>query len=378
MAAAFAPLAGVRVLELAPFLPGPFAGAQLQALGAQVVKLEPPGGDPGRHLPDELFAMNNRGKQSVCVDLKAPDARALVQRLVARFDVVLEGFRPGVAARLGVDYDTLKQARPDLIYCSLSGFGQQGPRAALPGHDLTYLAAGGALARPGHWQGPPQRPGVPVADTAGGLFAALAVVSALLRRATTGEGAYLDASLTDAALSLAACRGLAPTQSRAHLHPANDLFTCRDGALIAAGLLEDHFFNGFVAALGEAGNALRAPQYADIASRQRHGDALQAILTALFVSRDAADWAALADAHRLPMVRVLSVAQALAQQDPAAPAPAFPVRIDGAHLPAPARSAPTLGADAASVLAAIGYDAAAIAALTTAGVLPPAPTTEPS
>jgi len=373
----FAPLAGVRVLELAPFLPGPFAGAQLVALGAGVVKLEPPGGDPGRHLPDDLFAMNNRGKQSICVDLKAPAAGAFMQRLVAGFDVVLEGFRPGVAARLGVDYDTLRRARPDLIYCSLSGFGQAGPRAALPGHDLTYLAAGGALARPGHWQGPPQRPGVPVADTAGGLFGALAVVSALLRRAATGEGAYLDASLTDAALSLAACRGLAPAQSRAHLHPANDLFTCRDGALIAAGLLEDHFFSGFVAALGEAGNALRAPQYANVASRQRHGDELQAILTTLFASRDAAHWEALANAHRLPMLRVLGVAEALAQQDPSAPAPAFPVRIDGAHLPAPAQSAPTLGADAASVLAAVGYDAAAVAALTAAGVLILSPT-EPS
>ncbi len=365
----FAPLAGVRVLELAPFLPGPFAGAQLQALGAQVVKLEPPGGDPGRHLPDDLFAMNNRGKQSVCVDLKARGAGELVQRLVAGFDVVLEGFRPGVAARLGVDYDTLRPARPDLIYCSLSGFGQQGSRAALPGHDLTYLAAGGALARSGHWQGPPRRPGVPVADTAGGLFAALAVVSALLRRAATGEGAYLDASLTDAALSLAACRGLASAQSRAHLHPANDLFTCRDGALIAAGLLEDHFFAGFVAALGEAGNALRAPQYADIHSRQRHGDALQAELKTLFASRDAGDWEALATAHRLPIVRVLGVAEALAQQDPIAPAPAFPVRIDGARLPAAVQAAPTLGAHAATVLAAIGYDAAAVTALVDAGVL---------
>jgi len=373
----FAPLAGVRVLELAPFLPGPFAGAQLLALGAEVVKLEPPGGDPGRHLPDDLFAMNNRGKKSVCVDLKAPGAGAFVQRLVAGFDVVLEGFRPGVAARLGVDYDTLRAARLDLIYCSLSGFGQTGPRAALPGHDLTYLAAGGALARPGHWQGPPQRPGVPVADTAGGLFAALAVVSALLRRAATGEGAYLDASLTDAALSLAACRGLAPAQSRAHLHPANDLFSCRDGALIAAGLLEDHFFNGFVAALGEAGATLRAPQYADLASRQRHGDALQAELKTLFGSRDSDDWEALANAHRLPMVRVRSVAEALAEQGPTAPAPAFPVRIDGASLPAPAQPAPALGADAAAALAAIGYDAAAVAALTAAGVLI-LPTTEPS
>lgn len=373
----FAPLAGVRVLELAPFLPGPFAGAQLLALGAEVVKLEPPGGDPGRRLPDGLFAMNNRGKKSVCVDLKAPGAAALVQRLVAGFDVVLEGFRPGVAARLGVDYDTLRVARPDLIYCSLSGFGQSGSRAALPGHDLTYLAAGGALARPGHWHGPPQRPGVPVADTAGGLFAALAVVSALLRRTATGEGAYLDASLTDAALSLAACRGLASAQSRVHLHPANDLFTCRDGALIAAGLLEDHFFDGFVAMLGEAGAALRAPQYADLAGRQRHGDALHATLTKLFASRDADEWEALANEHRLPMLRLRSVAQALAEQNPTAPAPAFPVRIDGEHLPTPVQSAPTLGADAASVLGAIGYDACAVAALAAAGVLLPSPT-EPS
>lgn len=370
----FAPLAGVRVLELAPFLPGPFAGAQLLALGAEVVKLEPPGGDPGRHLPDDLFAMNNRGKQSICVDLKAPGARALVQRLVAGFDVVLEGFRPGVAARLGVDYDTLRIARPNLVYCSLSGFGQSGPRAALPGHDLTYLAAGGALARPGHWQGPPQRPGVPVADTAGGLFAALAVVSALLRRAATGEGAYLDASLTDAALSLAACRGLAPAESRAHLHPANDLFICRDGAMIAAGLLEDQFFNGFAVALGEAGAELRALQFADLASRQRHGDTLQTLLATLFASRDAAEWETLADAHRLPILRVRGVAEALAEQDPTAPAPAFPVRIDGARLPTPTQPAPALGADTASVLAAFGYDAAAITALIAAGVLPPSPT----
>ncbi len=373
----FAPLAGVRVLELAPFLPGPFAGAQLLALGAEVVKLEPPGGDPGRHLPDDLFAMNNRGKKSVCVDLKASGAGELVQRLVTGFDVVLEGFRPGVAKRLGVDYETLRAVRPDLVYCSLSGFGQAGPRAALPGHDLTYLAAGGALARPGHWHGPPQRPGVPVADTAGGLFAALAVVSALLRRTATGEGAYLDASLTDAALSLAACRGLAPARSRAHLHPANDLFTCRDGALLAAGLLEDHFFNGFVAALGEAGNTLRAPQYADLAGRQRHGDALQAELKTLFASRDADEWEALANAHRLPMVRVRDVAEALAEQDPTTPAPVFPVRIDGARLPAPAQPAPVLGADTASVLATIGYDADAVAALAEGGVLILSPT-EPS
>ena len=369
----WAPLAGVRVLELAPFLPGPFAGAQMLALGAEVVKLEPPGGDPGRHLPDELFAMQNRGKRSVCVNLKAPGAPELMQRLVAGFDVVLEGFRPGVAARLGVDYATLRRARPDLIYCALSGFGQTGPRAAWPGHDLTYLAAAGALSRPGHWTGPARRPGVPVADTAGGLFAALAVLSALLRRASTGEGAYLDASITDAALSLAACRGLAPPESRAHLHPANDVFTCADGAELAAGLLEDHFFAGFARALGEAGAPLVDPRFATVAARQTHGDALQQHLAAIFVTRTAADWEALGAAHGLPLVRVRAVAEALADQHPGAPAPDFAVRVDGARLPAPASDAPALGADTDAVLGAIGYDAAARAALCAAGVLPPCP-----
>lgn len=370
----YSPLAGVRVLELAPFLPGPFAGAQLLALGAEVVKLEPPGGDPGRHLPDGLFAMNNRGKRSVCVNLKAAGARDLVQRLVAGFDVVLEGFRPGVAARLGVDYKTLRQARPNLIYCAVSGFGQTGPRAAWPGHDLTYLAAAGALSRPGHWSGPARRPGVPVADTAGGLFAALAVVSALLRRASTGEGAYLDASITDAALSLAACRGLAPPESRAHLHPANDVFTCADGAQLAAGLLEDHFFAGFARALGAAGAPLTEPRFATVAARQAHGDELQRRLAAIFATRTAADWEALGAAHGLPLVRVRAVAEALADQHPGAPAPDFAVRVDGARLPAPATDAPVLGAHTDAVLGAIGYDAAARAALRETGVLPPCPT----
>ncbi|WP_372716133.1 CaiB/BaiF CoA transferase family protein [Immundisolibacter sp.] len=366
----FAPLAGVRVLELAPFLPGPFAGAQLLALGAEVVKLEPPGGDPGRHLPDGLFAMNNRGKKSLCLDLKAPGATQLVQRLVAGFDVVLEGFRPGVAKRLSVDYDSLRQARPDIIYCSLSGFGQDGTRAQLPGHDLTYLAAGGALARAGHWQGPPRRLGVPVADTAGGLFAALAVVSALLRRQTGGAGAYLDASLTDAALSLAACRGLAAPESRQHLHPANDLFHCRDGGVIAVGLLEDHFFEAFVAALGAAGTALRHPDFANMASRQRNGDALHSLLDRLMATRDVAEWEALAAAHKLPLAKVLNVSEALAVQDPGVPAPAFPVRVDHQRLSAPLQSAPVLGADSAQILSGLGLDQSTLMALHQAGVVP--------
>ena len=212
--------------------------------------------------------------------------------------------------------------------------------------------------------------GVPVADTAGGLFAALAVVSALLRRQTSGDGAYLDALLTDAALSLAACRGLAPPESRQHLHPANDLFHCRNGGVIAVGLLEDHFFDGFVAALGAAGAALRHPDFSDMASRQRNGNALHSLLEQLMATRDAAEWEALAAAHKLPLSKVLSVSEALAAQNPGAAAPAFPVLVDHQRLLAPLQAAPALGADSAQILSGLGVDQLTLLNLQEAGVVP--------
>ena len=330
------PLAGVHVLEIAPYLPGPHAGQLLAELGAAVIKVEPPGGDPARALQAGLYTANNRGKRSVCVDLKSPAAAAVIARLAAWADVVIEGHKPGVAARLGIDYATLRTHQPRLVYAALTGYGQSGPDAGLPGHDINYLAAGGALARCGHWHGPPRRTGLPLADLAGSLHAALGIVAAVHEARASGRGRFLDVSLTAAALRLAAARGL-DAAARAHLHPTNDLFVTRDGQTLAAALIEDHFYARFAAALKVHWPALDDPAYATVAARQTAGDALHALLVDIFASRTLEDWLALADAHALPLSPVRDPAGAHAALYPDLPHPPVPIATDApANIPAPA------------------------------------------
>ena len=178
-------LAGVRVLDLSIWRPGPYATQLLAELGAEVIKVEPPGGDPMRVYAG-LFAALHADKRSVVLDLKQPaDREPRARRWPRDADVVVEGYRPGVADRLGVGYDQVRAVNPGVIYCSISGLGQDGPLAAVPGHDLDYAAWAGVLAPEG---GPPVVPAVPVADLAGGMAAAFAVCAALVRRDRTGRG----------------------------------------------------------------------------------------------------------------------------------------------------------------------------------------------
>src|SRR5882762_3857890 len=149
------PLAGVRVVDFSMFVPGPFATAMLADLGADVIKVEPPRGDPGRSYVPVQFETENRNKRSIALNLKDPEAADIVARLAAQAHAVVEGFRPGVAKRLGIDYETLRRHNARLVYCSISGYGQTGPDRLVPGHDLNYLAASGALALAGHWPEPP-------------------------------------------------------------------------------------------------------------------------------------------------------------------------------------------------------------------------------
>jgi alpha-methylacyl-CoA racemase len=198
------PLDGVRVLDVSRLLPGGACTLVLADLGADVIKVEEPGrGDYMRWIPpypDEygaMFSAANRNKRSLTLDLKQDDGRAVLQRLAAGCDVLVEGFRPGVAARLGAGYDELSADNPGLVYCSISGYGQSGPYTRRPGHDLNYLAASGLLSMtaPG---GTPAAPGPQVADVwGGGVSAALAVLAALVGRAATGRGRYLDVSMLD-------------------------------------------------------------------------------------------------------------------------------------------------------------------------------------
>ncbi len=241
------------VVDLTTQLPGPYCSMLLADLGARVIKVEPPGGDPLRGFPP-AFASVNRGKRDIVVDLKQGDGRKVMDRLVAGADVILEGFRPGVAERLGVDYPSALRLNPAVVYCSISGFGQEGPYRNRAGHDINYLAVGGLLGR----SDPPTVPPVLISDLSSGLYAALSVSAALLHRKSTGEGRYIDLSMTDCILSWMALdiataaqdpdRGRNPFLAGI---PHYDVFRTSDGRYISLGIVhEDHFWTRLCDVLG--------------------------------------------------------------------------------------------------------------------------------
>ena len=186
-------LSGTKVLDLSVWRPGPYATSLLVALGADVIKVEPPGGDPMRYYQG-LFEEINAGKRSTVLDLKDAIDRTRALELALEADVVVEGFRPGVMTRLGFDDAAVRANNPGVVYCSISGYGQSGPRATLPGHDVNYQAWGGSLAPEG---GLGTMPRLPAADLASGVTAAFGICAALIGRASSGVGAYLDVSMTD-------------------------------------------------------------------------------------------------------------------------------------------------------------------------------------
>src|SRR5277367_3132289 len=205
------PLQGTRVLDLSRLLPGPFATLVLADLGATVDKIEDTtGGDYLRFMPPQVagesvaFQLLNRGKRSAVLDLKKPEGRAAMKRLVASYDVLFDQFRPGVLARLGLGHDELRALNPRLVVCALTGYGQTGDLAQRAGHDLDYLARAGILGVQGPAGGAPQVPGFQLADISGGLWCVIAIQAALAERTRTGEGAVLDVAMTDGVLGFAA------------------------------------------------------------------------------------------------------------------------------------------------------------------------------
>ncbi len=260
-------LAGIRILDLSQYLPGPLAAQFLSDLGAEVVKVEPPSGDPLRAMPSAdddglspFYKVVNAGKTVVRLDLKTEAGTAALRNLLARADVLLESYRPGALARLGFDRETLDILNPGLVHCALSGYGQTGPLAQAAGHDIDYIALSGLLAGTGP-EGRPVMPAPPVADCAGAQQAALAIVAGLLRRGRTGQGAFLDVSMMEStlawqahALTLAA-RGRPPGRERDLLNggaACYRVYRCADGRFVALGALEPVFWQRFCAAVGRA------------------------------------------------------------------------------------------------------------------------------
>ncbi|MDI6831437.1 MAG: CaiB/BaiF CoA-transferase family protein [Actinomycetota bacterium] len=264
-----APLEGIRVLDLSQLYPGPLCTMILADLGAEVIKVEPPGtGDHARTFRF-LFNQINRNKKSLALNLKHPAAQEAFRRLARTADVVVEGFRPGTTARLGVDYETLKALNPRIIYCSISGFGQDGPYRDHPGHDITYMAMGGVLGLTRDREGNPVVLGFEVADIASALNSVIAIQAALLARDRTGEGQFVDIAMLDCVVFLLHNSlgpyletGEVPTINPLHATPHYGIFDTADGKHLVIGIAhEDWFWNGLCDALGlEDAKGLNTPQ----------------------------------------------------------------------------------------------------------------------
>jgi alpha-methylacyl-CoA racemase len=270
------PLIGTQVLDLSRLLPGPYCTMLLADLGAEVIKIESPRvGDYARAVPprfggDAMFRTLNRNKKSVAFNYRNPRGREVFLRLASEADVIVETFRPGAVTRWKIDYQAVRTVNPRLIYCSLSGYGQCGPYRDRAGHDLNYIALGGLLALNGAAGGPPIPPGVQIADLAGGMLAAVAILAALVGRGRTGEGAYLDVAMLDAVTSwvapvagaLFSHTGKSPERGRmlfSGMFPCYNVYETADGKFITLAALESHFWAAFCTAVDR--HDLRARQY---------------------------------------------------------------------------------------------------------------------
>ena len=299
MPPAHRPLEGIRVLDLSRYLPGPYCSLHLQWLGAEVTVIEqPPHGDPMRAIPpvdgDGVSLAYRSLRSDVTVellDLGTDEGRARALELADAADVCIEQFRPGVAARLGVGPEQLRERNPALVYCSISGYGQDGPWAQAPGHDMNYEAIVGLLEQNGTHQTVVQ-PAVPLADLAGGQSAATAICAALVRRARTGTGCALDISLTESALALQAMHLPGASAAFGTARGAGTLtgglacyrpYRCADGQWLSVGPIEPKFFMTLCAAVDR-------PELAELQYDPSQQEFLQGELDTIFAERTGHEW----------------------------------------------------------------------------------------
>ncbi len=382
-------LGGFRVLDLASVGPAARASRILADYGMEVIKVAPVSGKGQKQTEPVYHAYGaGRGTRRIRVDLESADGKQTVCRLARAADVLIESFRPGVAARVGVGYEQIRAHNPRIVYCSTSGYGQDGPCAQWAGHDINYLAMGGFLATSGRdAAGRPAIPGATVADGAGGgMHAALAIVAALVNRLRRDEGACLDVAITDGVLNLMSlyideylATGIDTGPGSALLtgkYACYGVYATRDGKAVAVGAIETRFFANLCRLLGL--EQLAAAQYDD--ARQ---DELKAALAATFLTRTRDEWSALLAGENTCVTPVLGVPEVVANAQFAARNTfveaihpvhgAFrqlgPVLAGNSRACAPHRVAPAGATDTDAVLAEAGFEAAEIARLRGAGVV---------
>ena len=389
-------LSGIRVLDLTQVMAGPFSAMLLADLGADVIKVEPPGGDSTRQMPGAVgtdtpaFNAVNRGKRSIVINLKTIDGREALHRLVGPTDILVENYRPGVMESLGFGYDALAKEHPRLIYASISGYGQTGPARQKGGFDLIAQGVSGIMSVTGDPDGPPVKAGVPLTDLGAGLFAVVGILAALEARHRTGLGQRIDTSLVDAGVALSvweaaeyfAGTGVPVALGSAHrMNAPYQAFRCADGYITIGGANE-RIFRRLCEVLGHP-EWQSMPDFADNASRVRHREDLTRRIEAITTRQTRAHWLSLFEAHDIPCGPINDYAQVFA--DPQVRAREMVVEVEHPKLgrirslgspikmsatPADAsRRAPLLGEHTNEILTGIGVSEPEIARLRASGAI---------
>jgi crotonobetainyl-CoA:carnitine CoA-transferase CaiB-like acyl-CoA transferase len=373
------PLQGIRILDLARLGPGPHAAQILADFGADIIKIEPPSrGGKELTMPDVL----RRNTRSMRLNLKKPEGRQVFEKLVQQVDVVVEGFRPGVAAKLGMDYDALCQIKADIISVSLSGLGQQGPYSQVAAHDLNYQSLAGIPHMTGDRDSAPKIPGNAIADDAGGISAALSIMIAMFHKERTGEGQYVDFAMVDTLLNMMLLQlnevqetGESPQRGETTLsgkYAFYNIYECADGKSLSLGTFEPWFWERLCELIEVPEFAKR--QYPDT---EAEAEAQKARLRDIFLSRDRDDWIERLMFEDTCVTPVLSLEEVMADRhhrergailSGADLGPGFIDQVGMIYKfsktpGAIRRKAPAIGADTADILLELGFSEMEVASL---------------
>jgi crotonobetainyl-CoA:carnitine CoA-transferase CaiB-like acyl-CoA transferase len=388
------PLEGITVLDLSRQLPGPVSTQILADFGADVIKIEDTGeGDnfrgvaPMNNGVSARHVQINRNKRGLAIDLKSQEGHAIFMKLCKSAHVVFEQFRPGVVKRLGIDYEAVRELNPRIVYCALSGFGQNGPLRDVVAHDPNYLSVAGVLGLLGRRGGPPAMSGPQISDLAAAHLATIGILMSLRRAEHTGEGEYIDISLFDSAMSMSVTAvatylggGKAPSRGEERhngRYPWSDIYETSDGGYVTISAIEEHFFANLCKALERP--EWLGDQYADD-SRQNE---IRAGMTAIFLTQTRDEWFERLKDKELCISPVLTVAEAVesdhAQARGSVVMHHHPVAGETRMLASPIhlrnapatvrRPAPALGEHSVEILKSLGYDAGFIEQLIARGVI---------
>lgn len=399
----FQPLKGIRVVDLSQVLAGPYATYQLALMGAEVLKIEKPGeGDwtrMGGPLPDLAqrrmalaFLAHNAGKKSVTIDLKAPEGRELAKALIATADVFVENFKPGVAERLGLGFDAVRAVKPDIVYCSISAYGQDGPLSRRPAYDHVVQGMCGIMRTTGQPGNGPTKVGAPYVDYATGMNAAMAIMAGLMEVRRTGAAVQVDVAMLDTALMLMASlmsqhlsAGWTPAPNGNEAwsaSPSSGAFATADGLLMLAAN-NDAQFRKLCLAI-ERDDILEDRRWCSPAARQENGASLRETLNQTFLGKPAAHWETVLAEADVPAARVRGLDEVLAEDQVRARGLTSAIHVDGhdgaIHIPTmsfkangantvPQTPPAPLGADTEAVLRAADIDPERLKALRAAGVI---------